>query len=819
MIRIPVLPLSSKSRPTSSERFSHRGRYPFPVLSLLLMAPLLMTLAVGCKSRVDPRLATVYDLQESGHLLQSIVRLHEVLAEDAYDPEANFLLGIALVQTGQLTVAIAPLQIATDSELYTVPAGLLLASTQFRTMAYQDAIHTSDRILEIDPDNLTALFTRAQSHLGMGHAEEALAHANLLLEYRPDAQNAIIMKAGALVTLDRYDEAESIWLELREKRAATGTPNQAASACAQLARFYRNLGNSERADATYVECLEEFPTHAYLQKSASDFYIRLDRPERAIEIYERAVDASPDDIRAWSRLARVLHDHGNPGAAQAKLEQIVERFDSPAAWRLLADFHRKARRTTEAREALEEAILRSPQPHEAFLFSLADLLVEEGRLERAREVGQKLINPSYRHLLQGAISLKTGATQRALKQLDAGLRLWPDNSNAHYLAGQAALLLRDRRRAVSEYQAAVRIGDNATDAAQRLAEIAFARGNFPSAWKLAKFQIEHRPYLDPAPYHIAIRSALGLDRIDDAIQVANELRSVDPTAAAVVIEMAAIERMQNGAKAASDYILASGRDLSDPKNESILRSLATDLNSLDRAIEALELIDTAIARDDHTPQIHDLRARVLSHLSRTDEAAISTDQALAIDPTFAPALEMKAFFALEAGDQASALAALDAATKSAPVNSDYPYSAASVAREMGDTRGAISRLEEALARQPLFGPAANDLAWILATDRLDLERALRLAQVAALQTRSTNTLTTLGWVRHQRGEYGDAIRSYRTALETDANLPTVRYRLGLSLSKAGHTDEARGLFDALVDGPDFPEIEAARAELARIKGS
>jgi tetratricopeptide (TPR) repeat protein len=180
---------------------------------------------------------------------------------------------------------------------------------------------------------------------------------------------------------------------------------------------------------------------------------------------------------------------------------------------------------------------------------------------------------------------------------------------------------------------------------------------------------------------------------------------------------------------------------------------------------------------------------------------------------------MKAFIALEAGDQAAALAALDAASEAAPTDTNYPYSAASVARKMGDVAGAISRLEETLARQPLFGPAANDLAWILATDRLDLERALRLAQIAARQDRSSNTLTTLGWVRHQRGEFDDAIKTYRNALEVEADLPTVRYRLGLSLFESGQISEAEGLFGELVEGPDFPEIDAARAELARIKGS
>jgi tetratricopeptide (TPR) repeat protein len=787
--------------------------------SFAIIATLLSSLVLGCPSEINSRLATVYDLQDSGELEESITLLHEVLQDYPNHPEANFLLGIALVQTGKLKVALPPLKIASESELYAVPAGLLLASTQFRTNAFRDSIQTSNRILEIDPDNLTALFTRGQSHLAAGNLEEALAHANQILEYRPGAQNAVIMKAEALVKLERSEEAESIWLELRREIASTGNPNQAAHVCAQLAGFYRLLQDAERADETYVECLGEFPTHPYLLTAASDFYTRAEQPERAIEIHQNALDATPNDIRAWGRLSRVLQAHGNPGEAQAKLEQAVERFDSAGAWRLLADFHRKARHTKEARKALEEAIARSPETQEAFLFALADLLVEEGELDRAREVGERLSQPSYQHLLRGAISLKSGDAQSALESLDAGLALWPDNSNAHYLAGLSALKLRDRRRAVAEFQKAAVIRANATDAALRLAELAFARGDYTNAIQLAQFQLSQRPYLDATAHQIAIRSSLNLGRIDDAIALAHALRIADPTNVAAVVEMTAIKRIEGGPKTSSEYVLASGRDLSDPENEPLLRSFAVDLNGLDRANDALVYIEAAIARDDSAAQIHDLRARVLSHLSRNDEAAASTQRALEIDPTYAPALEMSSFFALKANNPSAALAALDAATESEPSDSNYPYKAASLAREMGDVDGAISRLEETLARQPIFGPAANDLAWILATDRLDLERALRLAQIAARQDRSPDTLTTLGWVRHQRGEYDDAIKNYRSVLETNADLPTVRYRLGLSLSEAGHTSEAQGLFDELVAGPDFPEIEAARAELARIKGS
>ena len=117
--------------------------------------------------------------------------------------------------------------------------------------------------------------------------------------------------------------------QLRKDGASPGTPNLAARECGQLAGFYRLIQDKKRADETFTECLDEYPAHPYLLAAASDFYIRNEEPERAIEIHRRAVEASPEDVRVWGRLSRVLQAYGNPGEAQAKLEQAVEHLDSP----------------------------------------------------------------------------------------------------------------------------------------------------------------------------------------------------------------------------------------------------------------------------------------------------------------------------------------------------------------------------------------------------------------------------------------------------------------------------------------------------------
>jgi predicted Zn-dependent protease len=787
---------------------------------------LLMALLTGCRDSIDIRLDEAFELRESGQLELSILAIQEVLKDDPNHDQANFVLGSTLVQSDRQERAIPYLKKAAGTTLYAIPAGLLLASTQYRLKAYDETIQASQDVLEIDATNLTAIYTLGLSYLATRRFEEALSEAIRILDIRPDAQNATHIQGTALVELGRPDEAEAVWLALRERTAKADNADGDARACTAVARFYRSQNKREQAEEIYSECLGQYPTHAYLQKSASDFYVRQSLPERAIAIHRHAVDSSPENLQVWSRLAAILYLHADPKQSHETYLEIVERFDSPGAWRLLADFYQKTRQTTPARKALEEALIRAEQPPESFLYSLAELLIEEGNFDRAQKLGERLKNPSYRHLLAGAISLAQDDPQQALTHLDAGLQLWPNNPNARYLAGRAALEIHDHARAITAFGAAIRVGDGTTDAALRLAEIHFLDGNFMPARGFAKHQIARRPYLDDRPYHIAIRSALRLDRLEEANQTLNLLRIIKPDSLAVIAETSAIRRFTGGAKASSDFVIENGVDLTNPANEIILRAHVGDLNALDRTDEALKLIDAAIARgessevqDENGAALHDLRARVMSHLGHSEAALMAIQRALVIDSAHPPALEMRAFLAIGSGDLETALGSLDAASVAEPFESSYRYRAAVVAMQMGDNEGATLRLEQTLARRPNHGMAANDLAWSLASGRRDLDRALQLAQLAVRRMRSPTTLTTLGWVHHRRGDHHKAIETYRIALEADATLPALRYRLGVALAELGEVNEAQQILDALARGPEFPEREAARALLARLQGS
>ena len=99
----------------------------------------------------------------------------------------------------------------------------------------------------------------------------------------------------------------------------------------------------------------------------------------------------------------------------------------------------------------------------------------------------------------------------------------------------------------------------------------------------------------------------------------------------------------------------------------------------------------------------------------------------------------------------------------------------------------------------------------------DLDYALDLARRAIQLDRGLETLDTLGWVQLKRGEVDAARNSFDAALETDPDAPSVRYRLALALVLKGDSDAARENLSRALEMDPFPEVQAARAELARLE--
>jgi tetratricopeptide (TPR) repeat protein len=144
----------------------------------------------------------------------------------------------------------------------------------------------------------------------------------------------------------------------------------------------------------------------------------------------------------------------------------------------------------------------------------------------------------------------------------------------------------------------------------------------------------------------------------------------------------------------------------------------------------------------------------------------------------------------------------------------------------GDTAKAREMLEKVLAENPNMAAAKNDLAFLLAEDGIDLDRALLLAKEAQRGlSDSPATADTVGYVYYRKGLYAAALQQFRYAIELGrasgpVDDPGVHYHMGLTLYAMGRNEQAARAFRESLDiDADFSSAKEARRLLETVSPS
>jgi tetratricopeptide (TPR) repeat protein len=232
----------------------------------------------------------------------------------------------------------------------------------------------------------------------------------------------------------------------------------------------------------------------------------------------------------------------------------------------------------------------------------------------------------------------------------------------------------------------------------------------------------------------------------------------------------------------------------------------------DRA--AAETTLRALVRDDPAcPAAHVHLGRVLAMRGAADEAEAAFHDALRRD---ADALEARLGLLTIAHAQGHVGAFADelrSECASRPQAAVPAFVLGAAADLAGDLDRAESQYRRALALEPRFGLAANNLAWLLAVHRGRAREALPLAEDAVrLLPRSPQALDTRGWVRHLCRDLGAAepdLAAARAGLPQD---PDIAVRHARTLLALGRPDEAsEALRAALAAAPAIRQDPAFRA--------
>jgi tetratricopeptide (TPR) repeat protein len=166
-----------------------------------------------------------------------------------------------------------------------------------------------------------------------------------------------------------------------------------------------------------------------------------------------------------------------------------------------------------------------------------------------------------------------------------------------------------------------------------------------------------------------------------------------------------------------------------------------------------------------------------------------------------------------------ALAKLGEAAKVNP-KSPAPLTMAGIVHEQkGDVARAREAYEKALALNPRFVPAANNLAWLYSEHGGDIAKALALAHAAKeLSPDDPRISDTLGWILYRRGAHERALALLTESAGKLPGNPQVQYHLGMVYAKLGDNENARkALGLAVSSGQSFHGKNEARKVLADLK--
>jgi tetratricopeptide (TPR) repeat protein len=788
----------------------------------LLGALCALAAAVSCGESDDP-IGAIRELHANRRYAESLEPLRALLDENPDQPEVNLLLGEALMRTGDSSSAIWPLRRALESPDHVVEAGLLLGQAELASRTPRDVLNAVEPVLEVEPENVEALVIRAQGYLKANRHEEALADIVRVAEIDPGNLNVLVPRVLALIELERIDEAEQALLTAQEILATTDRElgeSVRGRLCVANALFAFEKGDQERASELYAECLETYPADRLVITQTVAYFDRLEDPERATETLRQAFERTRD---AYFRtaLAKRMGRLGDREEQERLLREDAEDRSTPQAWFTLADFYVLQEEFDKGAATFEKALAAEAEPPPMTRFAYIDTLIQADRFDDARRELDTIEQEEMKDLLKGRLLLATGDPHGALRAFESGIRLWPNNAGARFLAGVAAEQIGDFDRAIEEYREALRRRgeQGSTDAALHLARILAGKGAPRAAFSAIHTFLRSYPANTEALL-LAIHLADELSQPELVAQGMSRLVATGHAPMAMALQIAILAG-RSGHQAAIDSADKSGLDLTDPENAVALGALLEQEAALTQHEKAKARIEAALDLHPDAAAFHELAARVLLAAGGpVEEARASYERALVLNSEHAGALAGLAELSASEGARDEAIALYGRASAADPDETDYERAVIELLQAAGRTEDAERRLTALVLRNPRDARAAFSLAKSLFERGGDPDRALSYAKRAAYFIEVAEAPELLGSIHLKRGEHDAAVEVLSAAVESRPEATSARYQLGVALAAKGESARAREEFDAVIRAGGA-ETERARIEISRLdqKGS
>jgi len=268
-------------------------------------------------------ISEIIDLVRRNEISMALQQCQELVAKTPADANAQHLLGMIYLRSGNPELAIRHLQEAIRLDPNNAEAYNNLASIYYKQGSIALAIPLYEKSIRRYPGSWEAHYNLGNCYIKKDMVLQAIEQYQAVLTLQPQHTNAKLNLAMALVSINDYATALPLLI------ATAALDKQNGELQGHLATAYLELGNSEQALQQYQIALELDPDRAEWHHNLAVLYLRAQQTEPAKQHFKRTIELQPDNSIAQHMLAALS---AVPTAKAPLQEYVASLFDQYAGY-------------------------------------------------------------------------------------------------------------------------------------------------------------------------------------------------------------------------------------------------------------------------------------------------------------------------------------------------------------------------------------------------------------------------------------------------------------------------------------------------------
>ncbi len=731
-------------------------------------------------------LASGKSLLDKKDVKGAIIQFKSALQKDGKLAEARFLLGKALLESGDPTAALVELRKAQelqvpDEQVVPEMARAMLAVgdeprliSQYADLQLRDPAAAADlktslataygvqrdnekarsaveQALRLKAGYAPAIIVMARLHASENNLDGAIGLLDDVLKANPGDERAGVLRADML--LQGRKDAEGALAGFRQ---VLQTNPKSVAARTSVANLLLQQGKTDGAKAEFEELKKVAPRHPETMFLEAQLAFGDKDYKKTREVADQILKAMPDSLRVLE-LA---------GAAEFRLKNYIQ------AEAMFARALKLAPKRALTRQMLAQTYLRTGQP-EKTLEALQPML-DSGKPDPTTLA------------LAGEAYLQTGDAKRSEETFQRAVKGAPDDPRLRTNAALAQMARGNNAQAAGELEQ-IAAGDSGPRADLALISARLRQGDIPGALK-AVDTLEKKMPDQALPLHLRGRVLTLKKDNAGAVKSYEAALAKDPTYFPAVAALAALDlgggKPEDARKRFDDYQKAN------PKSwQAKLASAELESRTGAPAANVVALLREAVKINPSEARPHLVLINQLLQIRDTKGALQAAQEATAALPTNLEMMDAQGRAELAAGDHQRAISTFKKLAGLQPRNMMVEMRLAEAYATAKDRDAAMRSLRHAVELAPDSPAPRRSLALMLAQDGKNAEALAIAAELQKRLPKDPAGWTVEGEIESARQGWDAAITAYRNALQRAAT-PENNLRLHAALLRGNKAAEA-----------------------------